>query len=53
MKRLQIGSELNQATRAGGIHVINSFIYSYVQEYKTQGAKSELLQNLSWFLNVK
>jgi hypothetical protein len=53
MKHLQIRSKLNQTTRARGIHVINSFILSYVQEYETQGATSELLQSVSLFLNVK
>jgi hypothetical protein len=49
MKHLQIRAELHQTARARGIHVINSFISSYVQEYETQGATSEL----SLFLNVK
>jgi hypothetical protein len=53
MKHLQIRSKLNQTTRARGIHVINSFILSYIQEYETQGATSELLQSVSFFLNVK
>jgi len=44
---------LNHTTVARGIHVINSFISSYVQEYETKGATSELLQILSLFLNVK
>ena len=46
-------SELNQANRARGNHVINSFMASYVQRYETHGAKSELLQSLILFLNVK
>jgi len=33
--------------------MINSFILSYVQQYETQGATSELLQIFSLFLNVK
>jgi hypothetical protein len=53
MKHLQIRAKLHQTARAGGIHVINSFILSYVQEYETQGATSELLQILSLFLNVR
>jgi len=53
MKNLQIGSKLNQATTARGIHMINSFISSYVHQYETQGAISELLQSLSLFLNVQ
>ena len=52
MKYLQIRSGLNQATIARGIDMINSFISSYVQQYETQGATSELLQSLSLFLNV-
>jgi len=52
MKHLQIRSKLNQTTIARGIHVINSFNSSYVQQYETQGATSELLQSLSLFLNV-
>jgi len=53
MKHLQIRSKLNQTTIARGIHVINSFNSSYVQQYETQGATSELLQSLSLFLNVQ
>jgi len=41
----KIRSTLNQTTRAGDIHVINSFFLSYVQQYETQGATSELLQS--------
>ena len=53
MKHLQIRSKLNHATKGRGIHVINSFISSYIQQYETQGATLELLQSLSLFLNVK
>jgi len=53
MKHFHIRSKLNQATRARGIHVINSFISPYIQQYETQGATSELLQSLCLFLNVK
>ena len=53
MKHLHIRSELNQATRARGIHMINSFMVSYIQQYETQKATSELLQSLSFFVNVK
>ena len=53
MKDLQIRSKLNHATRGSGIHVINSFILSNIQQYETQEATSELLQSLSLFLNVK
>jgi len=49
MKHLQIRSKLNQATRATGIHVINSLLMSFIQQYETKGATSELLQSLSLF----
>jgi len=53
MKHLQIRPKLNQAIRVRGIHVINSFILSYIQQYETQWATSELLQDLILFSNVK
>jgi len=53
MKLLQNRSKLKQATIARGIDMINSFILSYVQQYETQGATSELLQSLSLFLNLQ
>jgi hypothetical protein len=54
MRHLQISSKLNLTTGARGIHVINSFILSYVQQYEKHGATAELLQSLmSLFLNVK
>jgi hypothetical protein len=53
MKHLQSISKLKQASRARGIHVINSFIPSCMQQYETQGATSELLQGLSLILNAK
>jgi hypothetical protein len=42
--------KIEQETRGIGIHVINSFIPSYVQEYETRGVIKELLQS---FLNIK
>ena len=48
-EHLHTRSKLNQTTIARGIHMINSFILSYVQPYETQGATSELLQSLSLF----
>ena len=53
MKQLQIRSKLNQATRTRGIHMVKSFTSSYIQQYETQGATSELLQSLNLFLNVQ
>ena len=53
MKQLQIRWKLNQATRARGIQVVNAFISSYVQQYKTQGATKDLLQSLSLLLIAK
>ena len=53
MKHLQSISKLNQVSRARGIHEINSFIPSCMQQYETQGATSEMLQSLSLILNVK
>jgi hypothetical protein len=53
MKQLQIVSKFNQATRATGIHVVNAFISSYVQQYETQGATEDLLQSLSLLLIAK
>jgi len=38
MKHLQNRSNINQANRARAIHMINSFIMSYIQQYETQGA---------------
>ena len=53
MKHLLGWSKLNQATRARGINVINSFIMSFIQHYETQVAISELLLSSSLFRNVK
>jgi len=53
MQYMQNRSKLIQRDGAREIHVINSFISSYVQQYETQGATSELLQSLSFFLNIK
>ena len=53
MKLLQSSSELNQATRSRGIHVINSFASSYIQQYKTQGATSQLFAKFEFVVKCK